>query len=173
MENITVNEKRRVKFNVVDAMIIIASIILIGAILVFTDPFGWFDFSNSSRVTLQYIVEFKAVDNDVKNHINIGESAWIASGNQEMGSIAGIESFRAYSWESDEEGGVMVKKPMAGKNDVYVTIKAPCVYVDGVGYFVNGKQIAVGSLLELRFASFSGSGYCVGFEVVDGEGDGV
>ena len=173
MENITVNEKTRVKFNIVDALIIIASIIIAGVILVFADPFGWFDASSSNQVTLRYIVEFKAVDNDVKNYIDVDETAWGASSNKEMGVIASIESFRAYFWESDDENDVMVKKPMAGKSDVYVTIDAPCTYVEGVGYFVNGKQIAVGSLLELRFANFSGSGYCVGFEVVNGEGDGV
>lgn len=167
MENSLNNkEVKKNRFNVVDAIILLAIIALIFAVLYSFDPFGWFVPEGRENVKLAYTVEFKGVDNDVKDNIAVGENVFLSSTSYVMGRVTEVKVQESFVWEYDEENGIMTKKTLADKADVYVTIEVNCTYEKGRGYVLNGQQIAYGSEFDLRFGNFFGNALCVGFDKV-------
>ena len=53
--------------------------------------------------------------------------------------------------------------PYPDKYNITVYISTTAEYEKGVGYTVNGRRIAVGEAIEMRFPEFSGVGYCITF----------
>lgn len=165
MENsINNKEVKKNRFNVVDAIILLAIIALIFAVLYSFDPFGWFAPEGRENVKLVYTVEFKGVDNDVKDNIVVGEKAFLSSTPYVMGEVIEVKTQESFIWEYDEEKGVMTKKTLADKTDLYVTIEVKCTYEKGSGFVINGQQIVYGAEFDLRFGNFFGNAYCVGFD---------
>ena len=61
--------------------------------------------------------------------------------------------------------GVGVLAAHDGKYNVIVTISADGEYKEGEGYSVNGRRIAVGEKMALRFPNYVGEGYCIALSV--------
>ncbi len=168
MENsINRSEKKKSRFNIVDALIIIIAFVLAIAAFFVIDPFDLIVDNGKQTVKLRYIVEFDAVNDDVSANIILGESVSSSTSVHNIGTVTDIKSQQAYLWEKSDDGRQMVKKTIEGKSNMFITIEVECVYENGIGYFVNGQQIAVGTLLQLRFSNFVGSGYCVSIEKVE------
>lgn len=165
--NINRSEKKKSRFNIIDALVIIIAFLLAALVFLAIDPFDLVVDTDKQTVVLRYTVEFDAVDNDVAKNIALEEGVSNANTVLAMGVVKDVSIQQAYVWEMLD--GEMVKKDIAGKSRVFVTVEVECTYKDGVGYFVNGQQIAVGTSLQLRFADFVGSGYCVSLETVTGE----
>lgn len=160
------SENKRGRFNAADALIIlIALVVAIGALLLI-DPFGWMSVGKSYEVTIRYTIELNSIENDVATNIAVGDSAMLSNTVYGMGSVQGVQINPAYVWEPSESGKIMVKKPVDGKSDIFVTIETVATYKNGIGYFVNDTQIAVGSHFNMRFQNFIGSGYVVSLEIV-------
>jgi hypothetical protein len=81
-----------------------------------------------------------------------------------LGTVNTVRTQEAQVWEAVD--GEMVKKTLADKSDIYITIEVKCTYAKGEGYVVGTQQIAVGTPLALRFNDFFGKGYCVSIEQV-------
>ena len=54
---------------------------------------------------------------------------------------------------------IMMRNPE--KDTVYITIEIVCTYQEGVGYFINDRQLFVGENMELKFTMFDATGECV------------
>lgn len=165
-KNINKPEVKKGRFNIVDALIVIIVLILIFSALWIFDPFNWFSANEVQDVNLRYVVELKGIDDDVKNNIKIGENVSLSSTNYVVGKVISLKTQESVAWEYDADKGAMVKKTIEGKNDIYVTIELNCTYENGVGYMINGQQIAVGTSMNFRFANFASVGTCVSMEVV-------
>ena len=166
MENNIINtENKKGRFNIVDALIVVIILLIAFAMLWIFDPFLWFSTDTKQEVTLKYVVELKGVDDDVKSNIKAGETVTNASTSNAIGTILAVKVRNATVWEYDKESDSMVEKTIEGKNDIYISVQVKCVYEKGIGYTVNGQQIAYGTVLNLRLANFNGLGTCVSIEV--------
>lgn len=161
--NIKNNEAKKGRFNIVDAFAILIIIAILFAAFYIFDPFSLFVPEGRQNVTLQYVIEFKGVDNDVVDidNFKVGETVVGMATNYAMGKIKDIKIEESYVWEANEEGTAMVKKTLANKSDIYITIEVSATFKKGEGYLVDGVQIAHGTLLNLRFENFIGSGRCI------------
>lgn len=170
MDNKRNSQKSVVKkgrFNAVDLLLILLILVIIGSLLLVFDPFSWISKSNSEEVTLRYTVEIKNVSNDLKNNIASGDKVLNASTGYDMGTVVAIETQSSFEWVYNEGDDYMSKKYMNDKSDIIVTIDVKAVYEADMGYMVDAKQIAVGVLTNLRFPSFTGSGYCISIEKIN------
>lgn len=154
------------RFNIVDLLLILLILVIVGALLLMFDPFSLLSKNNSENVTLRYTVEIKNIGNELKNNIKSGDKVLNSSTGYDMGTVVAVETQDSFEWEYIEGDEYMSKKYMTDKSDVIVTIDVKTTYEQGIGYMVDGKQIAVGVLTALRFPNFVGSGYCISIERV-------
>ncbi len=164
--NIKKTEAKRGRFNIVDALLILVMLALCFAALYIADPFNWFSANTVRDTTLKYVVEIKEVNDDVKTNVKVGDRVFNSHTNNDIGKVTFLKTQPSYRWEYVEGGAEMIKKTVAGKSDVFVTVDVICTYEKGVGYTVDGQQIAVGMPITVRTSGFVGSGYVVSIEEV-------
>lgn len=162
MDN-TVNktEQKKWKFNAFDVVLLLLVLAIIVAALWVFDPFYMFSGDQKQPASITYVVVFRGVDDDVSGGIKNGDTVMGAATSDVLGKVTSVRKQEAVVWEYVEGEDTMVKKTIEGKSDVYVTIKVECVYENGVGYIVEGRQIAYGTELSLRLSGFVGTGECV------------
>lgn len=163
--NIKNTEKKRRRFNAFDLLILVIALAVAFAAFWIIDPLYLFSADEKQPVTLTYVVVFRGVDDDVKNGMKNGDTVASGSTSEVLGKVTGIRTREAVVWEHIEGNDTMVKKTLEGKSDVYVTVKVDCQYEKGIGYIVNGQQIAYGTRLSLRLSGFVGVGECVSLSV--------
>lgn len=157
-------------FNVLDAVIIVALLFVITAIVMMIIPNFNISTINGEAVRITYTVVFKNVDESVYDRINASENVV----DQNSGAVLGVvaqapESELSYEFVRAEENGAVVVKREHSDGlgmDVTVEISATAIYKEGVGFTVDGYRIASGKEMSLRFADFSGTGYCESVTVV-------
>lgn len=162
--NIQNNGTKKTRFNMVDAIAVILVLVIALGVFFVLDPINLFSANGKETVTLLYVVEFKGVDNALKSKINSGDAVMLSNTDYALGTVNTVRTQEAQVWEAVD--GEMVKKTLADKSDIYVTIEVKCTYAKGEGYVVGTQQIAVGTPLALRFNDFFGKGYCVSIEQV-------
>ena len=163
-KRISTGAKKGGGFNLVDLFLVILILVIVSALLVMFDPFSLISKQDSEDVTLRYTVEIKNVSNELKNNVKSGDKALNSATDYDMGTVVAIEPQSSFEWEYIEGEDYMSKKYMTDRSDLIITIDVKATYVKGVGYVVDGKHVAVGSLISLRFPSFTGSGYCISIE---------
>ena len=155
------------RFNIVDLLLVILSLAIIGALLLMFDPFSFFAKDATREVKLRYTVEIKDVSNEMKNNVSAGDKALNFATDYDMGTVVAVEPQSSFEWVYNEGDEYMSKKYKTDKSDLIITIDVDAVYSEGTGYMVDGKHIAVGSQVSLRFPSFTGTGYCISIEQVN------
>lgn len=171
------NKKRQ--FNIIDFLVILI-VVAIVAVSVYS-VFSWSDIKklwSTRTVELDYTVELKGVDQEFIDKIKIDDVVTDGATKNKLGKVKGVDNNEKY-WVVDYK-----KEPIIGENgeptseyhyaftkaehpDKYnltVYISTPAEYEEGIGYTVNGKRIAVGEAVDMRFPEFSKSGYCVSID---------
>ena len=112
-------------------------------------------------------------DEAVIDKINNGDIVIDAVSKNQLGvvdSVASIDKYKVLDYrlipEKNDNGtiipttyiGELVSYP--DKYNITVYISSTAEYKEGVGYSINGRRIAIGEKLEMRFPEFSGIGYC-------------
>lgn len=149
------------KFNIVDVLVIITVCCFIFSTFAVFDPFDWFSGFERRDVTISYVVELKGLDEDMVANIKVGDNVLNSATEESIGRIFDVDLSSSYEWKALEGQSEMVKVLLSGKWDVRLKIDIPCVFEEGVGYIVNGQQVAVGTLVNIKLPSFVGSGYCI------------
>ncbi len=165
--NIRNTEQNKSRFNMIDGFVIILIIAVMFAAFYILDPFNVFVKVDEKDVKLTYVIKFEGVDGDFKDNILVGEIARSANTDYNMGKVVDVKVQNSTKWVQKDDSVTMVKVTLQDKYDVFVTITVDCLDVAGVGYMINGKQIAYGSAVELRFSEFIGSGHCVEFKLAE------
>ena len=164
------------KFNIIDFFVLALIVAVIGVSIYAV--ISWSDIKSlwsTSTVNLQYIVEFRGVDQAFINKINDGDIVIDAVSKNQLGvvdSVATIDKYKVLDYKLTQEDtngattpamytGELVSYP--DKYNITVYISTSAEYKEGVGYTVNGRRIAVGEKIEMRFPEFSGIGYCITF----------
>lgn len=158
---------KKVRFNIIDAMVIAAVFTLMALFIFVFDPFAWFNDNAIYREAyVTYVVEIKNVDEEIIKNIRENDDLFSSDSDDYIGTIANVESLPHYETKTVEgiDGAHQVKVEIAGKKDVNITIHVHCTYESEVGYIISSQQIAVGSKVNLTSSHFSGSGYCISIE---------
>ena len=151
-------KKTRGKFNAVDFFIVfvVAVIIAVFFISVFATD------TEPQTVKLEYTVRFENVREDFIDNILYGETVYASSSQTPIGVVTGVdnsEHYAVYEYDSESKSIIAVEYP--DRYNLNVTVVADATFSESVGYSVGGIRVAVGTKLDLRFANYVGSAYCV------------
>ena len=163
-------KKIKHKFNIVDFLILLLVVTIIGT-SIYTIV-AWSDIKalwSTSSKGIQYVVELRGVDDDFINNIKKNDMVIDAVSKNQLGTVQNADSIKPYeilNYEkiSKEDGSVSYTGKLAEdktKYNITVYISATAEYEKGIGYTVNGRRVAVGEVLELRFPNFASTAYCV------------
>ena len=162
-KNLTRGRKRG-RFNLVDLFLVLLILVIVSMLFVMFDPFS-LGAADAKDVTLRYTIEIKDVSEEFRNNVKVGDRVLSAATDYDMGTVVTVDqSQKSFEWAYAEGDEFMSKSEKADKFDLKITIDVGATYEEGVGYMVDGKHVAVGSLVSLRFPSFTGSGYCISIE---------
>lgn len=162
------SRKLKRKFNIVDFLILVLVLTVVG-----TTIYAVISWSNikrlwsTSTVSLQYVVELRGVDADFINNIKAGDSVTDSVTKTNLGTVDRVESIEKHKVldyyipddKTDEYVGVLSEYD--DKYNVTVYISSTAEYEKGIGYTINGRRVAIGEVLNLRFPKFASTAYCI------------
>lgn len=170
----TKTKKAKRKFNIIDFLILLIIFAVIGASIYAI--VSWSNIKSlwsTSTVELQYTVELRGVDKAFINNIKAGDAVTDAVSKNQLGTVDRVDSVKYTVFDyvkkeiPSEDGktstvnyeGVLSEYP--DKYTVTVYISSTAEYEKGIGYTINGRRVAVGEIIEMRFPEFSSTAYCV------------
>jgi len=164
-------EKKGLKFNVLDLIIIITVIFVAVVAVLYTVPQFHNRVSSGEKIRISYTVVFENVDESVFDQIAKGQTVTNADNGIALGTVSeSPEAEPAYTYVlvTGESGANTVKKQEdpSGKRNITVTVEADAVYAEGKGYAVDGCRIAVGKEFNIRFPNYTDTGYCTEITVI-------
>ena len=107
-------------------------------------------------------MEIIGVDGEFIDKIKEQDVAVDAISKYTLGTVEAVDYNTQYSelkYDEAANAGVLAVYPE--KYNVLVTVKATGSYVQGEGFSINGRRIAVGEKLSIRFPDFVCEGYCI------------
>ena len=159
--------RKKGRFNVVDLLIIFLILSVAFGAFWYVDPFAWFQPAEQEQVaTLIYVIELTDVDSELRYNVTAGKQVREEKGSVSLGVIKTVKYQQSFNWVPSESDGTMVQLPNTGKHDIFVTVEVNATYEKDRGYFVDGKQIAVGAPIKLTLDNFEAQGYCISMEIV-------
>jgi len=165
------NERRGARFNIIDAVIVIAVLALVAAAvwLILLQGGGA---GKSDEVGVNYTLKISMVREEFASRIKVGDTAQNSSTGAEIGKITAVSVEKSkfvntgavVTDENGESSAVVSEYP--DLYDVSVTIRATATTgANGVAY-VEGYKILIGSSIYFRDASFAARGFITNFETV-------
>lgn len=153
--------KRKLRFNAVDAILLLVIAVVIFAVLYI------FVFSESSNQTAQnnyktirYTVYVQNLDERFENMIKTGQQVTDGVEKKGIGTIVGVQSSPTVVTTFDYEAEKQVEEVMEGKINVKITIEAQAIDTE-TAYIVDGCTIRVGEHYSIMLPDFYCSGYCI------------
>ena len=137
------------KFNFIDLLIVLFMVLILLAVVLYFNPQEWFDSFREKEPTgeLTYTVVIKGLDFNEAKSIREGNSIRNSNNDSDIGSVVETPKVTGYyEWVQVDE---KAEPQLVHKANVSVNVRVKCIYVEGVGYFVNGKQILVGMPMEI------------------------
>lgn len=150
-------EKRKIKFNFVDV------IILVLIILAFIVGYKFINKSadvSSDMPEVSFTVEVTNVENDYKDNFSIGDEVRDAIKGDMLGVITGIEAKPATVLTENSIDGTYELGKYEGREDVYVTIKGTSTSF-GANVIIAQQEIKVGNKMYFKKPGCVGRGYIV------------
>jgi hypothetical protein len=152
------------RFNAIDLLI---SVLIVGIIFVILFSSGAFSSQKEESVRLEYTVLIEGVNEDFLGKIKVGDMVYDSVTHESLGYVSKIDDKSRYTaYDYDKTREVLVAKEYPDRVNLKVTVSSDAEFVDLVGYNINGKRIAVGGALNLRFPNYIASVYCVDMNVV-------
>ena len=158
-------KKKTGRFNLMDLILVLIVVLVIATVLYIFDPFAWIKgMTSKQEKNIIYTVEFVNVDEAFINKIQENDLVVDAVTKNTLGTVTVPDYNHQYTeLQYVEQQGVLVSYP--NRYNVLVSISTAADYVEGEGYSVNSRRIAVGEKLSLRFPDFAAEGYCIGLVV--------
>ena len=163
------------KFNIIDVLVVILVATIIGVSIYAV--YAWSDIKSlwaKNTVQLTYVVELRGVDKEFIDNVQAGDAVIDSVSKNSLGKVDSIKSVEKHSvldyeekTEKNQDGvmittynGVLSEYPDKYDITVYI-ISDAAEYEKDIGYTINGRRIAVGEIIPLRFPEFSANAYCV------------
>lgn len=166
------NPRKNGRFNFIDACLLIIIFAVTASLVAYFLPGITSYFIKDSQYTVVYEIEFKGVDSEVAKNIKTGSGTPVydSTYNYEIGKIKGNISYEPHKtlvnsgeFTNNSDGTktyVGKYEEVPGLVDIKITVEGLANHNYSDGYTINGLRIAVGKLFNIRFAGFSGTGYC-------------
>ena len=164
--NFTIIQKKpKRKFNFIDFLIILVVVAIVGILIYVFSPWSQIEkLWTNNKVELTYFVEIKDVDIAYIESIKEGDGVINSVNKSSLGTVSEIsklEKAYVYDYVLNEQGEMTcIRSEHPQKYNITLKIVATAEYDKGVGYSVNGRRIAIGELLDLRFPQYTCSGTC-------------
>lgn len=161
----------KIKFNIVDVVILILILALIATLV-------WFFFfrNTSSTVDQQKNVEYTVILKNIKSGytgiFKTGEKIYNSSSGNSFGTIKKVEIKKSTSvldsYHTDEKGNKIAEIGEYDEYfDIYLTVTGK-VFVSEQGVLLlDGNKLLIGSPLFLKDGNFAQTAYVVSFKVTD------
>ena len=155
--------KRKMKFNIMDVLILLA-IAAVAAVLLYVFVFsehssaGALNGAQTTKIT--YVIELTDVDDALSDNISVGETLIDSAKKMNIGTIVAVESQPYVYLGKNVTGGTMELTTVDNKSTVYVTVEADATLA-GISYSISGYDIYVGKKVYLSLPNFTGTGYCI------------
>lgn len=169
--------KKKGKFNVVDAILIIVVLAAVASLVAYFLPGITSYFTREEEYTITYKIEIRGVDGDI-DISNIGSDMLVYDviNNYEIGSTKGevgvepykvlVNSGELMEGSENEYEGKYVDHPQL--KNIVITVEGRGVYSsESESFMINGQRIAVGKEFNIRIGGFTGVGYCIGMEFAE------
>lgn len=160
-----IQKKPKRKFNFIDFLIILVVVAIVGILIYVFSPWSHIEkLWTNNKVELTYFVEIKDVDIAYIESIKEGDGVINSVNKSSLGTVSEIsklEKAYVYDYVLNEQGEMTcIRSEHPQKYNITLKIVATAEYDKGVGYSVNGRRIAIGELLDLRFPQYTCSGTC-------------
>lgn len=156
--------KKRHRFNFIDFILILLAIFVILTAINIVSPRSIFDkLKTDTTYKIHYTVEILGVDGEYIERIKDNDAVVDTVSKHSLGSVTAVDYSTQHTvleYDETQNAGVLAVYP--DKYDIVITITAQASYNSGEGYSVNGRRIAVGEKLSMRFPDYVGEGYCIG-----------
>ena len=161
-------KSRKIRFNVVDIIIIVAVMAIIASIIFVVLNRK----SPDNSVSIRYTVRFEGVEDGALGYIVSGENMKNAA-KASIGEVSAVRSERSKFYNKDaleksENGYELTVSEYSDRHDVYVTVRGTAE-LDSHGIpVIEGEKILIGAYLgNVSISQFAGSGYVTAFEITE------
>lgn len=149
--------EKKVKFTVIDAVIILAVIIAVGIGAVKILPKF---LNNSKNETVEFTVLVQNKDSDFADAITIGDSVTISLTEKDGGKVKEVKPEPAKTLAYNSIENTYSNEVIEGKTDVYITIEAD-TSVSDLAVKAGGTAIKVGTEIPVRGKGYASMGYVI------------
>lgn len=156
-------KKRKIRFNIVDVIIILILIAL--AFALYSAVSGRKTAQAENHVTLRCVFRTDAVPAGLEANFRVGDALFLDGGKVRLGTVFSAEVRPAVHTGVDRETGEAVFSDIDGKYTVYVTVETDAEK-DGSSYFTDGYEIYVGKTLDAVTPMIAFGCECISIETV-------
>lgn len=152
--------KRKLRFNFIDAVIILVVAAVIFAVL-YVFVFSGREASSSqvNSKTIRYVIEVNDIDEYLEDIVKKGQPVEDAIKRKKIGTVAGVQAVPFEILNFDYENKREVTSTVEGRIVLKITVEAQAVETDSA-FIVDGCEIRVGQQYSLIMPDFYGIGYC-------------
>ncbi|MBP3294508.1 MAG: DUF4330 domain-containing protein [Clostridia bacterium] len=158
--------KRKLRFNAIDALIILviaAAVFVLLYVFVFSGR-GTQTAAEVTTTTIRYVVELQNMDEHLQDAGKKGQLVEDAVERKKIGTVSGIQAVPFEKITFDYVNGRETTSSVEGKVTLKITIEAQAVETDRA-FTVDGCEIRVGQQYSLILPDLYGYGYCT--ELID------
>lgn len=149
-------EKRKHKFNVIDAIVIllIAAVLTIAVVKIVSNSSG-----KTNDVKLTFVMQTDMIQDELSDNVKVGDAVYDGDTGRKIGEVTACDMRPAQHTGSDSNGAPVVSD-VPGYKTLYVTCFALSVSGDD-GYTVEGVPISSGRRYVLMFPSLYCEAECI------------
>ena len=159
--------KKKVRLNVVDAIIIVLVLALIAAAVYVL--FGNKLLAGSSekeKKKISFVLQVSELRDIYLTNLSKDEDAYEADSGKYLGKIVSVSSEVATRMGTDRGSGAQVISEIEGTSNLFVTIENEAEYYEG-RYLVEGIPIVVGSVVTLVTPNLVAPANIISVEIID------
>ncbi len=158
--------KKPVKFNVLDVILVILVLIIITTSVLIFVPKIRNSLTRGESTKILYIIEISNVTENVAANIRVGDIVVDIANGYVIGKVAGnpeADDYKEFVYieGTGADDGKAVMAVVPERKNILITIEADAYYDGDIGYTVNNNRIAVERIMEVRFPSYEGSVRCI------------
>ena len=156
-------KKRKIRFNIVDVIIILVLIAL--AFAVYRTVSGEKKAEANGAVTLRCVFRSDVIPDGLEANFRIGESVFADGGKVRLGTVSATEVRPAVHTGVNTATGDTVFSDIEGKYTVYVTVDAAAEKSDN-SYYIDGLEMLVGMHFDALTPEISCGCECISIETL-------
>ena len=155
--------KRKIRFNIVDVIIILVLIAL--ALVIYRTVSGGKKAQINDAATLRSVYRSDVIPDGLETNFRIGDSVYTDGGKVRLGTISATEVRPAVHMGVNSETGDTVSSDIEGKYTVYVTVDVSAE-ASGSSYFIDGLEMFVGRHFDAVTPEISCGCECISIETL-------